>query len=71
MEEDRGARRNRNEGGIWLINALLSVLVALLSLYVFRAPETRAEADAALHVAGTLPDRIGPSRAMAASRDGY
>lgn len=36
MHEDRGARRNRNEGGIWLINALISALVVLLSLYVFR-----------------------------------
>lgn len=36
MDDDRGARRNRNEGGVWLINALVSVLVALLSLYVFR-----------------------------------
>ena len=36
MDQDRGARRNRNEGGIWLINALISALIALLSLYVFR-----------------------------------
>jgi hypothetical protein len=71
MNEDRGARRNRNEGGLWLINALLSVLVALLSLYVFRAPETRANTDAALQVVETLPRHIGPSQAMAASRDGY
>jgi len=71
MDEDRGARRNRNEGGIWVINALLSALVALLSLYVFRAPETRADADAAFQVVETLPDHIGPARAMAASRDGY
>ena len=71
MMEDRGAKRNRNEGGVWLINALLSLLVALLSLYVFRAPETRADAGAALQVVETLPDHIGPSRAMAATRDGY
>lgn len=67
MLEDRGARRNRNEGGVWLINALLSLLVALLSLYVFRAPETRADAGAALQVV----EHIGPSQAMAATRDGY
>ena len=36
MDQDRGARRNRNEGGLWLINALLSAVVTLLSLYVFR-----------------------------------
>lgn len=71
MEEDRGAKRNRNEGGLWLINALLSVLVALLSLYVFRAPETRANAGVALQVVEALPDNIGPSRAMAASREDY
>jgi hypothetical protein len=71
MDDDRGARRNRNEGGLWLINALVSALIALLSLYVFRAPETRADADAALQVVESLPDNIGPSRAMAASRDGH
>lgn len=38
MIEDRGARRNRNEHGVWLINALVSAVIALLSLYVFRGP---------------------------------
>jgi hypothetical protein len=38
MIEDRGARRNRNEHGVWLINALVSAVIALLSVYVFRGP---------------------------------
>lgn len=51
MDEDRGARRNRNEGGLWLINALLSAVVLLLSLYVFRAPDHPAGAEVGLQVA--------------------
>lgn len=49
MDEDRGARRNRNEHGLWLINALLSALVILLSVYVFRTPD--APTDVSLQVA--------------------
>ncbi|HEY0925421.1 hypothetical protein [Brevundimonas sp.] len=51
MDEDRGARRNRNENGLWLINALLSAVVLLLSLYVFRAPDHPPGVDVGLQVA--------------------
>lgn len=68
LQDDPGARRNRGEGGLWVINALLSVIVALLSLYAFRGPETRQDAGAAMAAVETLPDHIGPSRAMAATR---
>ena len=53
MYDDRGARRNRNEGGLWLINALLLAVVILLSLYVFRAPESPA--DPGLQIADRQP----------------
>ncbi|WP_420477853.1 hypothetical protein [Brevundimonas sp. FT23028] len=53
MQEDRGARRNRNEGGLWLINALLAALVVLLSLYVFRTPDSSVTAP--LEVTGRQP----------------
>ena len=66
--EDRGARRNREEGGLWVINVLLSVTAAVLSLYVFRGPETRQDARQAAAVVAELPDHIGPSKAMAADR---
>lgn len=71
MDDDVGARRNRNEGGLWVINALLSALIALLSLYLFRAPETRADANAAFQVVEALPKNLGPSRAMAATPEAY
>lgn len=67
--DDPGARRNRGGAGagVWMINALLSVIVAVLSLYVFRGPETRYEARQAMAAVEKLPDQIGPSRAMAAT----
>jgi hypothetical protein len=65
--DDPGARRNRDEGGLWVINALVSMVVLVLSLYVFRGPETRQDAQAAIAAVGSLPDQLGPSRAMAAT----
>ncbi|WP_168196756.1 hypothetical protein [Brevundimonas sp. M20] len=53
MHDDRGARRNRNEGGLWLINALLLAVVVLLSLYVFRAPDSPH--DAGVQIADHQP----------------
>ena len=43
-DEDPGTRRNRNEGGLWLINLLVAALVAVLSLYVFRTEDARRDA---------------------------
>lgn len=65
--EGPGARRNRDQGGIWVINALLSILVGVLSLYAFRGSETRRDARAAIAAVESLPDQVGPSRAMAAT----
>jgi len=45
-------------------------LVAVLSLYVFRAADTRADARAALEVVESLPGQIAATPAMAADRRG-
>lgn len=66
--DDPGARRNHGGGGVWVINILTSVLVAVLSLYVFRAAETRADAQAAFQVVEALPGQITATPAMAAVR---
>lgn len=68
--DDPGARRNRGSGGVWVINILTSMLVAVLSLYVFRAADTRAEARAALEVVEALPGQLTATPAMAADRRG-
>lgn len=67
--DDPGARRNRGEGGLWLINALVSVIVALLSLYVFHPRQSRDTAHAAIAAVEALPDQIGPSTAQAAEAE--
>lgn len=66
--EDPGARRNRGGSGLWTINLLTSALVAVLSLYVFRAADTRAEALAAFAAVEALPGQIATTPAMAAVR---
>ncbi len=66
--DDPGARRNRDSGGVWVVNILTSVLVAVLSLYVFRAADTRADARAAFEVVEALPGQIGGPPAWAADR---
>jgi hypothetical protein len=68
VRDDPGARRNRGGGGIWVINLLTSMLVAVLSLYVFRAADTRADARAAFEVVESLPGQIGGTPARAADR---
>lgn len=67
-EYDRGARRNHGGGGVWVINLLTSMLVVVLSLYVFRAADTRADARAAFSVVEALPGQIAGAPAMAAVR---
>ena len=67
--DDPGARRNRGDGGLWTINLLVSVLVAVLSLYVFRADDTRREARTAMAGVSALPGQMASTPAMAASRD--
>ena len=68
MGDDPGARRNHGGGGLWLINVLTTLLVAVLSLYVFRAADTRADARAALEAVEALPGQIAATPAMAAVR---
>ena len=67
--DDPGARRNRGDGGLWTINLLVSVLVAVLSLYVFRADDTRREARTAIAGVSALPGQMAATPAMAAPRD--
>ncbi len=68
--DDSGARRNRGGGGgLWLINVLVSALVALLSLYVFRADDTRRDARMAMAAVEALPGQIAAPPAMAAPRE--
>lgn len=68
--EDFRARRNRGGGGgLWLINFLVSALVAILSLYVFRADDTRRDARVAMAVVEALPGQIAAPPAMAAPRE--
>ena len=69
VEGDRGARRNHGGGGVWVINILTTMLVAVLSLYVFRAADTRADARAAFDVVEALPGQIAATPAMAAVRE--
>ncbi|MCS6626373.1 hypothetical protein N0B44_25965 [Roseibacterium beibuensis] len=65
--DDPGARRNRGGGGgIWLINVLVSTLVALLSLYVFRAEDTRRDAHTVIAGVAALPGQVATTPAMAA-----
>jgi hypothetical protein len=65
---DPGARRNRGgANGLWLINLLVSSLVAVLCLYLFRAVDTRHDARLAMGVVEVLPGQIGAGPAMAAS----
>jgi hypothetical protein len=66
--EDPGARRNRGGRGLWLINILISALVAILSLYVFRAEDTRREAQTIVAGVASLPGRVA-TPAMAAPRE--
>lgn len=67
VEEDPGARRNRGgAGGIWMMNLLTSALIVVLSLYVFRGTDTRADARAALGVVEAFPTQIAATPAMAA-----
>lgn len=69
VAHDPGARRNHGGGGgLWLINILTTTLVAVLSLYLFRAADTRADARAAVDVVEALPGQIAATPAMAAVR---
>lgn len=67
--EDPGARRNRDRGGLWLINLLVAVLVAVLSLHVFRAEDTRRDARTMIAAAADLPAQLTATPAMAAPRE--
>lgn len=68
--EDTGARRNRGgAAGLWLINLLVSALVAILSLYMFRADDTRRDARTAMAAVEALPGQIAAPPAMAALRE--
>lgn len=65
--EDPGARRNRGgSAGLWTINALVASLVAVCSLYLFRADETRADARRAMAAIEAAPGQIAAPTAMAA-----
>ena len=65
---DPGARRNHGGGGVWVINLLTLMLVVVLSLYVFRAADTRADAQTALSLVEALPGQLAATPAMAAPR---
>ena len=66
VKDDPGARRNRGSGrGLWAINILVSMLVAVLSLYAFRAADTRADARAAFAAVEALPGQLGGPAALA------
>ena len=70
IDDDPGARRNHGDArGLWVINALLCTLVAVLSLYLFRADLTRQEARTAMAAVEALPGQIAASPAMAAARE--
>jgi hypothetical protein len=69
VREDPGARRNRDEGGLWTINVLVSLLVAVLSLYVFRPDDTRRDMRVALATLTALPGQLAATPAMASPRD--
>lgn len=69
VREDPGARRNRDEGGLWTINVLVSLLVAILSLYVFRPENTRHDVRTALAMVAALPGQLAATPAMASPRD--
>ncbi len=68
VSEDPGARRNRGGGtGLWLINALVATLVAMLSLYLFRPTDTRADARTAFAAVEAMPGQLATTPAMAAT----
>lgn len=70
VDDDPGARRNHGDArGLWVINALVCTLVAVLSLYVFRADVTRQDARTAMAAVEALPGQIAASPAMAAARE--
>ena len=69
VENDGGARRNHGDArGLWLINALVGALVAILSLYLFRADDTRQDARRAMAAVEALPGAVAAPPAMAAPR---
>jgi hypothetical protein len=69
VENDGGARRNHGDArGLWLINALVGALVAILSLYLFRADDTRQDARRAMAAVVALPGAVAAPPAMAAPR---
>jgi len=67
--DDPGARRNREGGGLWMINFLVAALVAILSLYVFRADDTRRDARTMIAGVAALPGQMATTPAMAAPRE--
>ena len=68
VDDDPGARRNHGDArGLWVINALVGTLVAVLSLYAFRGDGTRHDARTAMAAIEVLPGQIAASPAMAAS----
>ena len=70
VDNDAGARRNHGDAnGLWLINALVCTLVAVLSLYIFRADDTRHDARRAMAAVEALPGSVAASPAMAAERE--
>ena len=70
VDDDPGARRNHGDSkGLWVINALVCTLVAMLSLYVFRGDSTRHDARSAMAVVEALPGQIAGPTAAAAARD--
>ena len=69
VEDDPGARRNHGDGaGLWVINALVFTLVAVLSLYVFRADDTRHDARSVLASVVAAPGQMAAPPAMAEPR---
>lgn len=70
VDDDPGARRNHGDSkGLWVINALVCTLVAVLSLYVLRPDDTRQEARSAIAAVESLPAQITSTPAIAAARD--
>ena len=69
VRTDPGARRNRDEGGLWTINVLVALLVAVLSLYVFRPDDTRHDVRLAVATVTALPGQLAATPAMASPRD--
>ncbi|HYC73639.1 hypothetical protein [Brevundimonas sp.] len=68
VDNDPGARRNHGDAaGLWVINVLVGALVAVLSLYTFRAEGTRHDARTAMAAIEVLPGHLAASPAMAAA----